>query len=140
MTGQNLTYTILISNAGPADAAAVTVADPLPPGTLFVSCSATQGTCGGPPAGTNGTVNATLGTIASGSSATLSIIVNVTAVSGTLINTATASSSTPDPDPSNNSGTSSTGVNTAIPMLELPGLVALAVLLMALALALLRRS
>src|SRR5216684_2173997 len=66
-------------NAGPLSAASVSVTDPLPAGTTFVSCSTSQGTCSGPPVGTNGTVTATLGTIASAGSATFTIVVNVTA-------------------------------------------------------------
>ena len=102
--GQNLTYTIGVSNAGPQSAASVSVTDPLPAGTTFVSCSTSQGTCSGPPVGTNGTVTATLGTIASGGSATFMIVVNVTAQNGTLHNTATGSSATFDPNPGNNAG------------------------------------
>lgn len=86
------TYTIGVSNAGPQSAASVSVTDPLPAGTTFVSCSTSQGTCSGPPVGTNGTVTATLGTIASAGSATFTIVVNVTALNGTLNNTATQGS------------------------------------------------
>lgn len=99
---QTLTYSVLVSNAGPQAAASVLLTDPLPAGTVFLSCSSSPGTCSGPPIGTNGTVTAALGTLNVGALATVTISVRVTAAAGSLTNTATASSPTPDPDPSNN--------------------------------------
>jgi uncharacterized repeat protein (TIGR01451 family) len=122
-----LTYTVTVGNLGPEAAAAVTLSDPLPAGTTFLSCTAVPGTCAGPAVGTNGTVTADLGTIGVGASATVSIVVNVTATSGVLSNTATGTSTTPDPDPDNNTSTNATTVGAGIPMLspELAGLLAL---------------
>ena len=37
MAGTNVVYTITVTNAGPSDAAGVTLADPTPPGLTFVS-------------------------------------------------------------------------------------------------------
>ena len=37
VAGTNVVYTITVTNAGPSDAAGVTVADPTPPGLTFVS-------------------------------------------------------------------------------------------------------
>ena len=42
---ETLTYTIKVENLGPETAMAVTVTDPLPKGTDFVSATSTQGTC-----------------------------------------------------------------------------------------------
>jgi hypothetical protein len=85
--------------------------DPIPSGTNFVSCGTSQGSCTGPAVGTNGPVTANLGTLASGSTATVTIVVNVTAPAGsTLTNTAVVTSAVTDPNPANNSGTTSTTV------------------------------
>ncbi len=110
-TGTNLTYNLIVHNGGPDPATGVILNDPIPSGTTFVSCAPSQGTCTGPAVGTNGTVTANLGTLASGSTATVTIVVNVAAPAGsTLTNTAVASSAVTDPNPANNSGTTSTSV------------------------------
>ena len=55
--GQNVTYTFGVSNAGPDGALAVTLSDPLPANTTFVSLSAPAGwTCTTPAVGSGGTV------------------------------------------------------------------------------------
>jgi uncharacterized repeat protein (TIGR01451 family) len=139
--GQDVTYTIVASNAGPAAAANVSLSDPLPAGTTFVSCSTTQGSCSGPLVGTNGTVTVALGSLGVSASAAVTIVAHVTAAGGTLSNTATVSSSTPDPNPGNDSSTLNTAVNGAnIPVLNGPVLILFGALLSALALLLLRRA
>jgi uncharacterized repeat protein (TIGR01451 family) len=106
--GDNLTYTVTVTNNGPDTATSVTVADDLPAETTFVSCSSTGGgVCGG--SGNNRTV--TFATLASGQSETITFVANVncSVADGTVINnTATVSSFTPDPDLSNNSATATT--------------------------------
>ncbi|HEY3173185.1 MAG TPA: hypothetical protein VGK86_11495, partial [Thermoanaerobaculia bacterium] len=107
----NLTYTVVVSNNGPAAASNVGMSDPLPPGTTFVSCTPSFGTCSGPTVGTNGTVSASIGTLGPLGSVTVTIVVNVTAGAGTtLSNTATATTSTADSNPANNSATAATTV------------------------------
>ena len=101
-SGGTLTYTLTVSNGGPSGAHDVTVGDPLPAGETFISATASQGSC-------NGAVTCNLGTVANGASATISIVVRVTASCGsTLRNTATVSGDEPDPDSGNNSDSSST--------------------------------
>lgn len=129
--GQDLTYTVTVANLGPDPALAVTLTDPLPAGTTFVSCSAVPGSCLGPPVGTNGTVTADLGTLGVGATARVTIVVKVTAGNGALVNTATGSSTTPDPDPDNNHATVVTSVGAGIPMASPPLLGLLALLLAA---------
>jgi uncharacterized repeat protein (TIGR01451 family) len=132
---QTLTYSIVVSNAGPQAAASVLLTDPLPAGTTFVSCAASQGTCTGPPVGAGGTVVADLGTLNVGASATVTISVRVTASGGSLVNTATASSPTPDPDPANNSDSDIVPIGlggSAIPALS-PAMLALLAAALALA-------
>jgi uncharacterized repeat protein (TIGR01451 family) len=114
-SNSNLTYTITVFNVGPDPAANVVVTDATPVGTIFVSSSASQGTCTNPPVGGTGTITCTLGTIAAGGSATVTVVVHVTAPAGTtLSNTATATTSSTDPNTVNNAATKSTGVITAI--------------------------
>jgi uncharacterized repeat protein (TIGR01451 family) len=80
--GQNVTFTITLGNAaGFSLATGVHVVDLLPAGLLFVSSSATLGTYNS----TNG--DWAVGTLAGGTSATLTITAGVMA-SGTLVNTA----------------------------------------------------
>jgi large repetitive protein len=133
--GQTLTYTIAVSNAGPADALAVSVTDPLPSGLSYLSCSASQGTC----ANGSGTVTASFGTIPAGSSATLTISVTVVSPAGAITNTATVASSTPDSNPNNDSDTRVVVGGSTIPTLSSGMLALLAVLLAALGVAALRR-
>jgi len=109
--GNNATYTLTLINNGPAYASNVALTDALPAGETFVSLVQTAGptfTCT-----TGGTINCSLASLASGTSATFTL---VAAVSGgltngsTVSNTANVSSGTPDPVPGNNSSTSSATV------------------------------
>jgi len=97
--GTDITFTIVVNNNGPSDAAAVVVNDPLPTGYTFVSANASTGTYN------NGTGAWTVGTLANGASATLTVTATVLAT-GNYANTATATSSTGDPTPGNNTSTS----------------------------------
>jgi uncharacterized repeat protein (TIGR01451 family) len=90
--GDQITYTIAVSNLGPSDAQSVTITDPLPDGVAFVS--ATDG-------GTEsaGVVSWNLGTVTNGQSRSVTLVVEVDPdVLGDLVNTATAASTTDDPD------------------------------------------
>jgi uncharacterized repeat protein (TIGR01451 family) len=95
--GTNVTFTIVVSNNGPSAADAVVVNDALPSGYTFVSANPSTGTY-------NGTAW-TVGTLANGASATLTVTATVLAT-GNYANTATATSTTGDPTPGNNSSTS----------------------------------
>jgi uncharacterized repeat protein (TIGR01451 family) len=99
-SGGTVTYTITVNNGGPADATGVVVSDPLPAGETLVTASPSQGTC-------SGSVTCNLGGIPNGSSATITVVVDLAAVCGSKVtNTATVSSDLADSDTSNN--TSST--------------------------------
>lgn len=102
--GKQLTYTLTVANGGPAAAAAATVSDPLPPQVALVSATASQGTCS-----SDAAVRCNLGPLASGASATVTVVVRPRAT-GTVSNTATVSSATPDPLTANNSATATTTV------------------------------
>jgi uncharacterized repeat protein (TIGR01451 family) len=73
--GDQVTFKIEVTNAGPDDATGVTVTDALPAGLSFVSATPSQGSC----SEAGGTVTCNLGTIAAGGSATVDIVVDVTA-------------------------------------------------------------
>ena len=100
--GQNITWTITVTNDGPSIANNVVTTDALPLGVTFVSASPG---C----AATGGTVTCTTPTLTSGASATYTIEGALDpAMLGSVANTASTTSDTPDPDPSDNSSTSDT--------------------------------
>jgi uncharacterized repeat protein (TIGR01451 family) len=102
--GDNITYTVTVSNAGPNEAAFVRVNDTLPAGVTLVSTSG----CLEDPAAIP---QCTLGDIAAGASASYTVTVTVaadTAAGTVLTNAATAITSTNELDPSNNSTTEDT--------------------------------
>lgn len=70
--GQNLTYTLTVSNSGPSAATGVVVTDNLPSGVTHISTTPSQGGCSDP-----GGVVCELGNIANGGSATVTIVVTV---------------------------------------------------------------
>jgi uncharacterized repeat protein (TIGR01451 family) len=86
--GQNLTYTVVVTNNGPAQATGVTLTDSLPADVSFVSATTTAGSC----AAVSGTITCDLGVINTGASATVTIVVKPKKV-GTISNTARVSSS-----------------------------------------------
>ncbi len=84
--GGNFIYTVTVTNNNSSPATGVTVTDPLPAGVTFVSAvvsPASQGTCSG-----TTTVTCALGTLANGTSATVTITVTPAAI-GSAVNTAT---------------------------------------------------
>jgi uncharacterized repeat protein (TIGR01451 family) len=115
ITGNDLTYTVTVTNNGPDAATSVTVTDDLPPETTFVSCASTGGgVCGG--SGNNRTVTFPL--LTSGQSETITFVANVncSVADGTAIsNTASVTSFTPDPDLGNNSATATTTASNPAP-------------------------
>ncbi len=106
----DLTYRIQVTNNGPDDATDVTMHDALPAKTELKSVSATQGTCTST-TGEPAVVDCSLGNLANGASATITIVVKVKA-KGVVSNTASAkASSPPDPVLSNNSSTATVTVS-----------------------------
>jgi uncharacterized repeat protein (TIGR01451 family) len=102
--GQLLTYTLTVANAGPAAASSVMVTDTLPLSVTLALAAASQGACTG-----TATITCTLGTLAAGGQATVTLQVTVSeAARGTLLNTATVGSATYDPNASNNTASAST--------------------------------
>jgi uncharacterized repeat protein (TIGR01451 family) len=104
-----LTYTIVVGNNGPDAATQVTLADPLPAGTSFISVSTTQGSCTG-----GALINCNLGTIAKGQTVTITLVVRANQA-GTLTNTATVVGKEPESNTANNRDTEQTLVVAPVP-------------------------
>ncbi|HYL61358.1 MAG TPA: C25 family cysteine peptidase [Candidatus Methylomirabilis sp.] len=103
--GTNLTYTLQVTNNGPALAVNVNVSDPLPSQVSFASVSTTQGTCTYTAATT--TVNCALGNVSVGGLVLITINVTANTFSSSTLatNTATVSATTSDPNLTNNTST-----------------------------------
>jgi uncharacterized repeat protein (TIGR01451 family) len=99
--GTPLTYTMLVTNGGPATATNVIVSDSVPSSETYLSYTATQGSC----SEAGGTVTCLLGTMANGGTATVTVLV-IPNQAGQVSNTASVTA-TQDP-----SGASSTWVET----------------------------
>jgi len=113
IVGDNLTYTATIINDGPDNALGVTLADTIPAATLFAGCTASQGNCIGAPISRN--VSANLGTISSGASATVTIVVTTQPSQSSYFTSATVSARTFDPDQFSNTRSGDTYVYTPNP-------------------------
>lgn len=98
--GTAVSFTLTVTNAGPGVATAVLVNDTLPTGLSFSSASTATGSY------SSSTGVWTIGNMAVGQSATLTLNATTTLV-GTLTNTATVTSSTFDPITSNNTASAS---------------------------------
>ncbi len=107
--GLPLVYTLLVANNGQSNAQAVTVTDPLPPGTSYLigdpGCTFSSG---------NQTVTCTFGSVSGGGgSATRSFSVTPLAA-GSVTNTATASSNATDDNPLDDTDSVTTPVAMAV--------------------------
>lgn len=126
------TVDLTVTNAGPSDAADVTIVDDLADGLTFVSAAGDGWTC----SSSNGSVTCTHGTLTAGASSTVTLTLEtsvdctadatgvITCTAGgttvdVLGDTATVSSSTTDPDTSNNtdSGSSELTVENTPPVI-----------------------
>ena len=91
--GSNVTFTITVTNNGPALSTEVGITGALSGGANVISSSATQGMCAG--------ASCSLGDIPSSSSVTVTIVV-IPTLTSTISNTARVISATADPNPVNN--------------------------------------
>lgn len=105
-TGGTLTYTLTVSNAGPAAAGPTTVTDTLPAGVSFVSASGTGWSC----VESTGIVECDAAVMPVDTAADITVAVTVTATSGTLTNTAEVASLISDPNTANNTAATITTV------------------------------
>ena len=99
--GSNVTFTLTATNNGPNDAIGAQVSDLLPVGYAFVSATPSVGSYA------SGTGVWTIGALANGASATLTISATVLA-GGPYLNSASVTATTQDPNPNNNNASAST--------------------------------
>jgi uncharacterized repeat protein (TIGR01451 family) len=107
--GQSLTYTITLTNLGPNAATGVTLTDTLPKNAGFGSASSTVGTC--TPRPQQQTVVCSLGTLASGQTVTITLVIKPTK-KGAFTDVAIATLTSPnDPVSGNNTASVTTQVS-----------------------------
>ncbi|MEO5558691.1 MAG: hypothetical protein ABIO49_02970, partial [Dokdonella sp.] len=101
--GNDVVYTIVVTNNGPSDATNIIVVDATPAGLLFVSNTGACATA----------YPCSIAAIANGASVTITSTYTVPAAysgANPIINTANATSDTPDPDTTNNTSSVQTSV------------------------------
>jgi uncharacterized repeat protein (TIGR01451 family) len=98
--GSQLTYTLAVTNNGPASATNVTVTDTVPSVMTYFTSSSTQGSC----SEAGGTVTCLLGTMLNAGTATISIL-TIPNAPGMVSNTATVIADQTDPNSANNTST-----------------------------------
>ena len=104
--GVAMTYTIKVTNGGPSSATGVAMKDTLPKNAGYASSTTSQGSC----SAAKGTVTCSIGTLAAGATATITVTVKPTA-KGAAVDTATVSSTSPtDPNQANNTSSVTTTV------------------------------
>ncbi len=113
--GNDITYTITVTNNGPDAASSAVMADTVPTNTTFRSITTPAGwACGTVPAvGGTGSISCTNPSFSVGSSSIFTLVVRVNAaapVDAIISNTASVSSSTTDSNGGNNSATQTTTV------------------------------
>jgi uncharacterized repeat protein (TIGR01451 family) len=102
-----LTYTISVTNNGPSDATGVTLTDTLSAQVTFVSATSSQGSCNE----SGGIVTCELGSVANGTTATVTIIVKPKGGKTKMItNVATVTGNESDANGINNTATETTKV------------------------------
>ena len=111
--GDQVTYTVVVSNAGPSAAAGVVMTDPLPAGLTPVSAtSAPQGSCT-----VAATITCNLGTVNPAVAVTITITAAIdpaTPSGSRLVNDASVTDTTFDPTDSNNTATATTTTDAAV--------------------------
>jgi uncharacterized repeat protein (TIGR01451 family) len=119
--GQNLTYTVEVTNAGPDMALNATLEDTVPSGTTFQSLTAPAGwSCTQPAPNATGSVVCTNPSMAPGT-ATFTVVVRVVALTGTVTNTAHVSSAVVDANLANNTTSTTTQVLVPVAINIQPG-------------------
>jgi uncharacterized repeat protein (TIGR01451 family) len=111
--GENLVYTADVTNNGPRSASDVALSDTLPAGVTFVSATPSQGTCM-----YTTVLNCSLGALANGAKARVTVVVQVAAAAApgsTIANSVSVTSSLKDTDASDSTAGTGTLVATPTP-------------------------
>lgn len=95
--GNNLSYTVTVTNRGPSQASNVILTDTLATNVIFVSANSTQGIC----SQLNGIVTCNLGILTNGASVTVTIVVLPT-TAGVVTGSAKVTAAEDDREPANN--------------------------------------
>jgi bacillolysin len=106
--GNDLTYTLDVTNNGPDTATDVTLTDTLPASVSFVSVTPSAPTCNE----SSGTVTCDLGSLNNGDTSTVTIVVTPATIA-TITNNASVSGNETDPNSSNNTAIIDTTVTKA---------------------------
>ncbi|MBV9070738.1 MAG: IPTL-CTERM sorting domain-containing protein [Acidobacteria bacterium] len=118
-SGGTITYTQTITNNGPDAAANAHITESIGSGVTFQSLVSPGGwSCTTPAIGGTGVINCSIASLANAGSASFTVVVNVTAVSGSISNTIAGSSDAADSVPANNSATATTTI-TPLPTADL---------------------
>lgn len=107
--GQDLMYTLTVSNEGPSAATGVVLTDTLPAGVTHISSTPSQGSC----TEMDGIVECELGDLASGNSVTVNVVVTPTEP-GSAVNSADVAGNEADPNSANNAAIQTTAVHVPI--------------------------
>jgi uncharacterized repeat protein (TIGR01451 family) len=108
LVGEELKYTLRVTNNGPLPSITTTLNDTLPVAVSYVSSSASQGSCSG-----TSSLICQLGYLLSGDSATVSIVVSLE-TAGTIVSSANVTGNRADSNSANNSATGTTLVREPI--------------------------
>ncbi|MGD2157840.1 MAG: Ig-like domain-containing protein [Anaerolineales bacterium] len=114
VVGDDVAYSLMVSNNGPDAADNIVLTDSLPGSTTFASAIPDQGSCDE----MAGVVTCNLGILAGNDSAGITITAT-TSVTGTLTNNASVTSDTLDPHATNNSASEDTAVTLSLPQADL---------------------
>jgi uncharacterized repeat protein (TIGR01451 family) len=106
--GDTLTYSLAVTNNGPATSTNVIVTDVLPSAVTYLSATTTAGTC----SEAGGTVTCLLGTMANAGTATVTIL-TLAGMPSIVSNTATVSADQTDPNLNNNTFTQTETITAA---------------------------
>jgi len=109
--GEDVTYTLDVTNAGPVSATNVTLTHKLPLSTNLVSVTANDWTCGA----AFGKVTCTLPSLPAGDAPSVSVVARAPGSPATLTTTASVSADEGDAAPDDNSMTISTDVTGSLP-------------------------
>lgn len=124
VAGNNITYTINVTNSAAADAINAVLTDAVPSNTTFVSFTAPAGwTATTPAVGGTGDVTATNPSFPASGTASFTLVVNVnsaTAGGSTITDTATIAADNPDSNGADNTATATTSVTAAACTLTCP--------------------